>query len=71
MIMPNCPQHMIAVYGALRLGAIVAEHNPLAPAHEVRAQLDHHGARVVIVWEKGIDLVLDPASTAAAARTRQ
>ena len=65
MIMPNCPQHMIAVYGALRLGAIVAEHNPLAPAHEVRAQLDHHGARVVIVWEKGIDLVLDPASTAA------
>ena len=64
MIMPNCPQHMIAVYGALRLGAIVAEHNPLAPSREVRAQLDHHGARVVIVWEKGIDLLLDPAPAA-------
>ena len=65
MLMPNCPQHVIAVYGALRLGAVVAEHNPLAPAHEVRDQLDRHGARVVIAWEKGVELVLDPASTAA------
>ena len=65
MIMPNCPQHMIAVYGALRLGAIVAEHNPLAPASEVRAQLDHHGARVVIAWEKGVDMLLGPAPPAA------
>ena len=32
LIMPNCPQHAIALYGALRIGAIVAEHNPLAPA---------------------------------------
>ena len=28
MIMPNCPQHMIAVYGTLRLGAIEAEPRP-------------------------------------------
>ncbi|PHP52244.1 AMP-binding protein [Actinomyces ruminis] len=65
MLMPNCPQHVVAIYGALRLGAIVAEHNPLAPAEEIRAQLAHHGARVVIAWEKGVELVLDPASTAA------
>ena len=64
VIMPNCPQHMVAVYGALRLGAIVAEHNPLAPSREVRAQLDHHGARVVVAWEKGVDMLLDPAATA-------
>ena len=60
MIMPNCPQHMIAVYGALRLGAIVAEHNPLAPSREVRAQLDHHGARVVIVWELSLIHISEP-----------
>lgn len=65
MLMPNCPQHVVAIYGALRLGAIVAEHNPLAPAEEIRSQLAHHGARVVIAWEKGVELVLDPASTAA------
>ncbi|WP_315584493.1 AMP-binding protein [Actinomyces viscosus] len=71
LIMPNCPQHAVALYGALRIGAIVAEHNPLAPAEEIRSQLAAHGARVVIVWEKGIDLVCapgdpeDPAAQAA------
>ena len=60
LIMPNCPQHAIALYGALRIGAIVAEHNPLVPAEEIRSQLDAHGAQVVIVWEKGIDLVSEP-----------
>ncbi|MDO4244255.1 MAG: AMP-binding protein [Actinomyces sp.] len=60
LIMPNCPQHVAAVYGALRLGAVVAEHNPLAPAEELRDQLDHHGARVVIAWEKGVEKLLGP-----------
>ena len=60
LIMPNCPQHAVALYGALRIGAVVAEHNPLAPAEEIRSQLDAHGARVVIVWEKGIGLATDP-----------
>ena len=67
LIMPNCPQHVIAVYGALRLGAIVAEHNPLAPAEELRAQLERHGGRVVVAWEKGVDLILDPRSREAGA----
>ena len=62
LITPNCPQHVVALYGALRIGAIVAEHNPLAPAEEIRSQLDAHGARVVIVWEKGIDLITDPVT---------
>ena len=67
LIMPNCPQHVVAVYGALRLGAIVAEHNPLAPAEELRAQLERHGGRVVVAWEKGVDLILDPRSREASA----
>ena len=67
LVMPNCPQHVVAVYGALRLGAIVAEHNPLAPAEELRAQLERHGGRVVVAWEKGVDLILDPRSREAGA----
>ena len=55
LLMPNCPQHVVAVYGALRLGAVVAEHNPLAPAQELRAQLESHQARVLVAWEKGFE----------------
>jgi long-chain acyl-CoA synthetase len=28
LILPNCPQHVVAFYAVLRLGAIVVEHNP-------------------------------------------
>ncbi len=54
LVLPNCPQHVVAFYAALRLGAIVAEHNPIAPAAEVQAQLERHGARVVVAWEKSL-----------------
>ena len=29
LILPNCPQHVVAFYAVLRLGAVVVEHNPL------------------------------------------
>ncbi|WP_324650717.1 AMP-binding protein [Georgenia sp. H159] len=57
LVLPNCPQHVVAFYGALRLGAVVAEHNPLASSAELRAQLEAHGARVVVAWEKSLDKV--------------
>ncbi|MBV7363843.1 AMP-binding protein [Actinomycetaceae bacterium TAE3-ERU4] len=56
-ILPNCPQHVSAFYGALYLGAIVAQHNPLAPASQLREQLRGHGAKVAIIWEKIFDTV--------------
>ncbi|BDZ55830.1 hypothetical protein GCM10025870_29030 [Agromyces marinus] len=28
IVLPNCPQHIVAFYAVLRLGAIVVEHNP-------------------------------------------
>src|SRR5690606_20524286 len=31
-----------------------AEHNPLASPAEIRAQLEAHGARVVVAWEKSL-----------------
>jgi len=51
LVLPNCPQHVIAFYAVLRLGAIVVEHNPLYTAAELRHQFEDHGARVAIVWD--------------------
>ncbi|HHU08732.1 MAG TPA: AMP-binding protein [Intrasporangiaceae bacterium] len=68
LILPNCPQHVVAFYAVHALGATVAEHNPLAAPEEVRAQLDRHGAKVVIGWEHSISTILAPA-TARFART--
>lgn len=55
LIMPNCPQHIVAFYAVLSLGATVAEHNPLAPANELNEQLERHGATVVIAWEQTLE----------------
>ncbi len=51
IILPNCPQHVVAFYAALRLGAVVVEHNPLYTPRELRTQFENHGAQVVIAWE--------------------
>jgi long-chain acyl-CoA synthetase len=52
LILPNCPQHVVAFYAVLRLGAIVVEHNPLYTSRELRHQFEDHQARVVIAWDK-------------------
>lgn len=55
LVIPNCPQHAVAVLGTMLLGAIVVEHNPLAPAEELRGEYGRHGARVTIAWSKSLD----------------
>ncbi|UCR89675.1 long-chain-fatty-acid--CoA ligase [Mycetocola spongiae] len=52
LVLPNCPQHIIAFYAVLRLGAIAVEHNPLYTERELRHQFEDHGATVAIVWDK-------------------
>ncbi|WP_427172570.1 long-chain-fatty-acid--CoA ligase [Arthrobacter sp. 92] len=52
LILPNCPQHVVAFYAVLRLGAVVVEHNPLYTPRELRHQFEDHQARVVITWDK-------------------
>src|SRR5690606_29026345 len=54
LVLPNCPQHVVAFYAVLRLGAIVVEHNPLYTAAELRHQFEDHGARVVIAWDAAV-----------------
>ncbi|MEH0822711.1 MULTISPECIES: long-chain-fatty-acid--CoA ligase [unclassified Micromonospora] len=57
LVLPNCPQHVVAFYATLRLGAVVVEHNPLYTAQELAHQLADHGARVAVVWDKAAPLV--------------
>ena len=57
IVLPNCPQHVVAFYAVLRLGAVVVEHNPLYTAPELRHQFEDHGARVAIVWDRAADRV--------------
>ncbi|WP_347755687.1 long-chain-fatty-acid--CoA ligase [Agrococcus sp. ProA11] len=62
IVLPNCPQNVIAFYAVLRLGAIVVEHNPLYTERELRHQFEDHGATVAIVWDKVAPTVLDMPS---------
>lgn len=55
IVLPNCPQHVVAFYAVLRLGAIVVEHNPLYTARELRHQFEDHQARFAITWDKVYD----------------
>lgn len=55
ILLPNCPQHLVAFYAILRLGAVVVEHNPLYTAPELAKLFDDHGARVAIAYDAAID----------------
>ncbi|GGE86743.1 long-chain-fatty-acid--CoA ligase [Mycetocola zhadangensis] len=59
IVLPNCPEHIVAFYAILRLGAIVVEHNPLYTPRELRHQFEDHGAKVAIVWNKVVATVQD------------
>ncbi len=51
LALPNCPQHVIAFYAVLRLGAIVVEHNPLYTEIELSRQFADHEPALVIAWD--------------------
>jgi len=50
--MANCPQFIIAYYGALRVGAIVVAFNPLYAAPEVEHQLVDSGAETMVCMSR-------------------
>lgn len=62
LILPNCPQHIVAFYAVLRLGAMVVEHNPLYTSRELRHLFEDHGARVVIAWDAAVAKLRDRPS---------
>ncbi len=59
LVLPNCPQHVVAFYAVLRLGAIVVEHNPLYTSRELRHLFEDHQARIVIAWDKAVAQLRD------------
>lgn len=48
VVLPNCPQHVIAVFAVLRLGAIVVENDPSSTEAELGDQLNDAACRLVI-----------------------
>jgi long-chain acyl-CoA synthetase len=60
LILPNCPQVVIALFGALRLGAVVVQNNPLYTERELEHQLGDAGVEVVVC----LDLVYERVKAA-------
>lgn len=52
LFMHNCPQYLIAHFGAQKLGAVVSPCNPHAHAYELARQLEELGARAVVAGEE-------------------
>lgn len=61
LVLPNSATHVVLFYAALRIGAVVVEHNPTYSAAELRHQLADSGATVALVWEKAVARVLEIA----------
>ena len=55
--LPNCPQFLIAFFGALRMGAVVVPCNPLYTPPELRYQLADSGAETIVVLSRGYPVV--------------
>lgn len=63
--LPNCPQFLIAYYGALLAGAVVVPFNPLYVEREIEQQLTDSGADIAVT----LDLIY-PRLADARQRTR-
>jgi long-chain acyl-CoA synthetase len=49
LLLPNCPQFLIAQYGAWKVGALVAPLNPIYTEHELEGPLRDHGIETIVV----------------------
>jgi long-chain acyl-CoA synthetase len=51
VMMPNCLQYPVCVFGILRAGCVVVNVNPLYTARELEHQLRDSGAEVIVILE--------------------
>ncbi|MDT0633774.1 AMP-binding protein [Spectribacter hydrogenooxidans] len=51
IMMPNCLQYVVALFGAIRAGLVVVNVNPLYTARELEHQLADSGAEAIVVME--------------------
>ena len=52
MILPNCPEYVIAFFACQRLGAVAVGNNPLYTERELEHQIKDSGAKVMIVLDQ-------------------
>jgi long-chain acyl-CoA synthetase len=52
LMLPNCPQQVVAMYGALRLGAVVVNTNPMYVARELRELLEDSGCETIVLLDQ-------------------
>jgi long-chain acyl-CoA synthetase len=57
LVLPNCPQHVVAFFAVLRLGAVVVQCNPLATAGELAGQLTDCTPSAVICLDRALATV--------------
>ena len=52
LLLPNCPQFVVAELGAWKIGAVVAPLNPLYPEAELELALHESGATAIVVLSR-------------------
>ena len=57
LMMPNCLQYPIALFGALRAGLTVVNTNPLYTHRELEHQLKDSGAKAIVVFEQAASVL--------------
>lgn len=57
VMLPNTSAYVIALFGALRAGAVVVQVNPIYTTRELEYMLASTGARMIVVAESGLDAV--------------
>ncbi len=52
LVLPNCPQYVIAYYATIRIGAVIVGNNPLYTQRELTHQLSDAGIEVAVVLDQ-------------------
>jgi len=57
LLLPNCPQFLIAQFGAWKIGAIVSPLNPIYTEHELEGPLREQGVETIVTLTRFYDRV--------------
>jgi long-chain acyl-CoA synthetase len=52
LMLPNCPQFVVALYGAMRIGAVPVSTNPMYVAREMKEQFEDAGCETVVLLDQ-------------------
>lgn len=65
IVLPNCPQQVIALFAAARIGAIAVPFNPLATVSELRDQVAMVTPTVLVCLDRSVPALLEAAGAVA------